>query len=66
MGRMLDRLMRMTQIVKLPVLKFLRLAIIPILHWAVVAGDPTIDLRGPAAVRTAVLFAAQIPMIAAD
>ena len=55
----------MRDIVDLSVLEFLRLAVVPVLNGAVVAGDTAVDFGLSSAYRAGVLFAAQISVILA-
>ena len=67
LGRhMFNRLVRMTQIVKLAVFKFLSLAVIPVLNRTIVARNAAVNFGCPSAVWANILLAAQIAMITAN
>ena len=54
------RQVRRTNVIGDPVTEFLRLAVVPVLHRAVVSGDPAVDLGGLTAVRADRLLAGEI------
>ena len=56
----------MKDIVDFSVLKFLSLSIVPVLYRTVVSGDPAVNLRRLAALRTYILFSVQIAVIPAN
>lgn len=58
--------LRTAHLIGLPVQKFLTLAVVPVLHRAVVAGDAAVDLRGLPTDRASLLFALQVAVLRAD
>ena len=64
--RRLSMELGMKDIVDFSVLKFLSLSIVPVLYRTVVSGDPAVNLRRLAALRTYILFSVQIAVIPAN
>ena len=55
-----------TDVVGDPIPELLRLAVVPVLHGAVVSGDPAVDLSALATVRADSLFAGEVTVVLAD
>ena len=54
------------EIVELAILEFLSLAVVPVLHWAIVAGDAAVDFGLVAADRAGELLAGDVAVVFAD